>query len=86
MKKMTAGSPETAVIRSYVEWILDLPWGKETVDNHDLNRAESILEEDHFGLEKVKEMIKYYQQQRRIAGAAVKRHPTSKVRENQVRR
>ena len=60
MKKMTAGSPETAVIRSYVEWILDLPWGKETVDNHDLNRAESILEEDHFGLEKVKERVLEY--------------------------
>ncbi|MBP3370951.1 MAG: LON peptidase substrate-binding domain-containing protein, partial [Clostridia bacterium] len=60
MKKMTQGSPETSVIRSYVEWILDLPWGIETEDNRDLTRAQEILEEDHFGLEKVKERVLEY--------------------------
>ena len=60
MKKMTAGTPETSVIRSYVEWILDLPWGVETQDNQDLTRAQQILEEDHYGLEKVKERVLEY--------------------------
>ncbi len=60
MKKMAPGTPETSVIRSYVEWILDLPWGKETEDNHDLTRAEQILNEDHYGLDKVKERVLEY--------------------------
>ena len=60
MKKMAPGTPETSVIRSYVEWILNLPWGKETEDNHDLTRAEQILNEDHYGLDKVKERVLEY--------------------------
>ncbi len=57
LSKMQALSPEATVSRTYVEWILDLPWGKYTKDNFDLDRAQQILDEDHYGLEKVKERI-----------------------------
>ena len=48
------------MIRTYLDWIFDLPWGKKTEVKIDLRRAESILEEDHYGLEKVKERILEY--------------------------
>ncbi len=57
---MAPGTPEIGVSRTYLEWILDLPWGKETEDQLDLKRARRILDEDHFGLEKVKERIVEY--------------------------
>jgi ATP-dependent Lon protease len=60
MEKMSAGSPEVGVIRSYLDWIVGLPWGVETQDNMDLAHAATVLDEDHFGLEKVKERILEY--------------------------
>lgn len=57
LQKMPFSSPEAAVIRNYIEWIIDLPWKKETKDNKDLIKAKKILDEDHYGLEKVKERI-----------------------------
>ncbi len=51
------GSPEANVSQNYIEWILDLPWGKETEDNLDLNRAREVLDRDHYGMEDVKERI-----------------------------
>lgn len=60
MEKLSLGSPELGVIRSYVEWIIDMPWGIETEDNLDLEHARAILDEDHFGLEKVKDRIIEY--------------------------
>ena len=60
MEKLSIGSPELGVIRSYVEWIIDLPWNKMTTDNLDLKHARRILDEDHYGLEKVKERIIEY--------------------------
>jgi ATP-dependent Lon protease len=50
-------SPETGIIRTYVDWLLDLPWQEATEDNLDIQRAETILESSHFGLKKVKERI-----------------------------
>ena len=48
------------VSQTYIEWILDLPWGRETEDNLDLNRAREILNRDHYGMDEVKErMIEY---------------------------
>mgnify|MGYP001433752253 FL=1 len=55
--KMPSGSAEGAVIRTYLDWIFDLPWNKRTEEIIDLERAEAILNEDHYGLEKVKERI-----------------------------
>ncbi|HEY8391076.1 MAG TPA: endopeptidase La [Clostridia bacterium] len=60
LQKMSSTSPEAGVSRSYIEWILDIPWTKATEDNLDLQRAREILNEDHFGLEKVKERILEY--------------------------
>jgi len=66
MQRMTPGSPELPVIRTYIEWILDLPWDKESEDNMDLVNAEKILNEDHYGLDKVKERIIEYLAVRRL--------------------
>lgn len=55
-----AVSSEGAVIRTYLDWIMSLPWNKSTKDSLDLNKAETILNEDHYGLEKVKERILEY--------------------------
>ena len=60
LSRMAPGTPEIGVSRTYVEWILDLPWGKSTTDNLDLKRARRVLDEDHYGLEKVKERIIEY--------------------------
>ncbi len=60
LSRMAPGTPEIGVSRTYVEWILDLPWGKQTTDNLDLKRARRILDKDHYGLEKVKERIVEY--------------------------
>lgn len=60
LARMPQGTPEIGVSRTYVEWILDLPWGKTTPDNLNLKRARRVLEEDHYGLERVKERIVEY--------------------------
>lgn len=57
LRKMQSMSPEATVIRTYLEWIFDLPWKKETKDRLDIHIAEKILNEDHYGLEQVKERI-----------------------------
>ncbi|MCD4712967.1 MAG: endopeptidase La [Clostridiales bacterium] len=58
--RLSPSSAESGVIRSYVNWILDLPWKKETKDEIDLVKAQAILDEDHFGLESVKERVVEY--------------------------
>lgn len=58
--KMPSGSAEGSVIRTYIDWLLDLPWNTKTEEIIDLKRAEDILDEDHYGLEKVKERIIEY--------------------------
>ena len=60
LSRMAPGTPEVGMARTYIEWILDLPWGKTTPDNLDLKRARRVLAEDHYGLEKVKERIVEY--------------------------
>ncbi|CAN5133051.1 endopeptidase La [soil metagenome] len=55
-----SSSPNYGIIHSYVEWILDLPWGETSKDKLDLKRARKILDEDHYGLEKVKKRIVEY--------------------------
>ncbi len=60
MDRMAPGSPEIVISQTYVEWILDLPWGKYTQDTLDIKRARRILDEDHYGLKKVKERIIEY--------------------------
>lgn len=60
LSKMHPSSAETGVIRTYIEWILDLPWDKETKDRTDLKKSRIILDEDHYGLKDVKERILEY--------------------------
>lgn len=60
LKNMGNSSPESAVIRNYLDWLLDIPWDKKTKLNKDLQKAIDVLEEDHYGLEKVKERIVEY--------------------------
>ena len=60
LSRMAPGSPEIGVSRTYIEWMLDLPWGKSTPDNLDLKRARRVLAEDHYGLEEVKERVIEY--------------------------
>ncbi|MEY8336861.1 endopeptidase La [Lachnospiraceae bacterium 62-35] len=59
-KTMPGGSQEANVLRNYIETLLDMPWNKASRDNHNLKHAEKILNEDHYGLEKVKERILEY--------------------------
>ena len=60
LSQMHPESAETAVVRNYLDWMFDLPWNKSTVDNLDLKKAKHILDEDHYGLERVKERILEY--------------------------
>lgn len=57
LSKIPSSSAESGVIRSYVEWILDLPWNKQTKDKIDIKYAQKTLNEDHYGLDKVKERV-----------------------------
>jgi len=66
LSRMAPGSPEIGVSRTYIEWIIDLPWGVRTPDNLDLRRSRNILDADHHGMEKVKERIVEYLAVRRI--------------------
>ncbi len=59
-EKVPSSSAESSVIRNYIEWLVSLPWTKETEDQLDINRSEMILDRDHYGLEKVKERVLEY--------------------------
>ena len=57
---LPAASGETGVIKTYIDWVMDLPWWQESKDNENLQEASDILDADHYGLEKVKERILEY--------------------------
>lgn len=60
LKMMSPMSAESTVVRNYLDWILNLPWKKRSKVTHDLAKADGVLEEDHYGLDKVKERILEY--------------------------
>jgi ATP-dependent Lon protease len=60
LKMMHPTSAEATVVRNYIDWILELPWYEKSEERHDLDEAEKILEEDHYGLKKIKERILEY--------------------------
>ncbi|TYR82248.1 endopeptidase La [Priestia megaterium] len=59
-EKIPATSAESSVIRNYIEWLIALPWTNETEDQLDIHHAEKVLNEEHYGLEKVKERVLEY--------------------------
>jgi ATP-dependent Lon protease len=67
LKSMSPMSAEATVVRNYLDWMTELPWSNKSKINNDLKNAQSILDEDHFGLEKVKErIIEFLAVQKRI--------------------
>jgi len=60
LRQMSPMSAEATVVRNYLDWLLGIPWGKRSSKKVDLNKAEGILDTDHYGLEKVKERIIEY--------------------------
>ncbi len=60
LKSMSPMSAESTVVRNYLDWILSVPWGKKSRVKKDLNAAQEVLDNDHYGLEKVKERIVEY--------------------------
>ncbi len=68
LSQMNQFNPEAGYIRNYIEWLVDLPWSKESKDTVDIKAAEKILDEDHFGLKKAKERIIEYLAVRKLSG------------------
>ena len=67
MSRIPSASPEVGVIRTYVDWLVSLPWNVATDDHLDIKEAAKILDEDHYGLEKIKERILEYLAVRTLA-------------------
>jgi ATP-dependent Lon protease len=67
MSRIPSASPEVGVIRTYVDWLISLPWNVSSEDQLDIREAARILEEDHYGLEKIKERILEYLAVRSLA-------------------
>ncbi|HPR62820.1 MAG TPA: endopeptidase La [Thermoanaerobaculia bacterium] len=72
LEKMSPESPEAHVVRTYLDWVVDLPWGKTSRDNLKLDRARVILDEDHYDLEKIKERMLEYLAVRKLRGPRMK--------------
>jgi ATP-dependent Lon protease len=68
LKMMSPMSAEATVVRNYIDWIISLPWNEFTDDKLDITEAERVLEEDHYGLEKVKQRILEYLAVQSLAG------------------
>ncbi len=68
LKMMGPMSAEATVVRNYIDWVLSLPWGEETKDKIDVDEAQKVLDDDHYGLEKVKERILEYLAVQQLVG------------------
>jgi ATP-dependent Lon protease len=66
LEKMHPDSAEAATVRTYLDWLVELPWAKSTTDNLDIKAADKVLNEDHYDLEKVKERILEYLSVRKL--------------------
>jgi ATP-dependent Lon protease len=67
--KMSFMSPEATVVRNYVDWLVSLPWATKTEDNPDIQNVEKVLDEDHYGLKKIKERIIEYLAVLKLSGS-----------------
>lgn len=72
LERMHPDSSEASILRSYLEWMVDLPWSEESKEVTDLQFAKDVLDEDHFDLEKIKERILEYLAVRALKGGAAK--------------
>ena len=72
LKSMPPGSPETGIIRTYIDWLLDLPWSNATEDNMDIAHVAKVLESNHYGLEKMKERIVEHIAVRKLAAESMR--------------
>jgi len=72
MEAMSPAAPEYSVIRTYLDWLLDLPWTQQTEDTHDLVTAARTLDRNHYGLPKVKERMLEFMAVRQLAGSRLK--------------
>ena len=77
LSQMSQFNPEASYIRTYLEWLIELPWSLTTSNNVDINLAEKILNEDHFGLKKIKERILEF-----LAVMELKKRKDQKVQTN----
>jgi len=68
LRSMQGGSPEFSMVRTYVEWILDIPWKTSTPDASDIAHVRAVLDADHYGLQKVKKRILEYLAVRKLKG------------------
>ncbi len=68
LERMPSFSPEISYIRTYLDWLIDLPWSKKTRSKIDLNQAQKILDEDHYGLKKIKERVLEYLAVQKLVG------------------
>ncbi len=75
LTRMSAGHPEYGVTRNYLDWLVKLPWNRATQDNLDIPTVRRILDEDHYGLEKVKERILEYLSVRKFKTEGTVRQP-----------
>jgi ATP-dependent Lon protease len=72
LEQMPPVSPEVGMLRNYLDWLISMPWAVETPDKLDLKEGQHILDEEHYGLEKVKERILEYLAVRKLAGKDLK--------------
>lgn len=79
LARLSIHNPETSYLRTWIETVLELPWGEYSKSNYSLNKAEKILNQDHYGLEKVKERILEY-----IAVLKLKNDETKKTKKHAV--
>ncbi len=66
LEQMHPDAAEASMVRTYLDWLVDMPWAKTTVDNLDIGKAKRVLEKDHYNLEKVKERILEYLSVRKL--------------------
>ena len=75
LSKMSQASAEYTVARTYLDWLVEIPWSKSSKDNLDIKRAEEVLDRDHYGLTKVKKRILEYLAVRKIKNEPIEEIP-----------
>ena len=80
MNRIPSHSPEYSVSRTYIDWLIELPWAKSSKDNDDVINARSVLDSDHYGLDKAKERIVEHLAVRKLKKSRMKKSERSSTR------